>query len=554
MPGRRPPARNQHGEQEHDCRERGRGGDPRRAHRERDPLRDLRRARARPEPRRQHLSGQGHARPAGHAGGVRRHRPRPRSLPPRRGTPIRDVLREGQEVVVQVSKGPISTKGARVTQHVSLPGRYVVYMPTVDHIGVSKRIGNDKERKRLREVIDSIKPERGGLIVRTLSRGLTKKQLKTDIGYLVQLGDDIAAAEDRPSAPTLFYTELDIVAARRARRVHGGVDKIVIDDQRRATAPQAFVEQLHARARRTTWSSTTAPSPSSTSTASRTRSAGLSRKVPLPSRGLPHHRPGRGAHGHRRQHRPLHVGKGKDVEETIFQTNLEAVAGDRLPAALRNIGGLIVIDFIDMERSQNRERSTRRSSGPAQGQGQDHHVRISELGLVEMTRKRTRESLGRTLFEPCFYCDGTGHTLVEQGHRLPRDPPADPPREGRPAGLQASWSTRTRRSCDTLEREEKDALDEASHGYAAADRAHAPPDYHLEQFDLGGGLMRARRIAAPERLRALRSEHEHPSPSRCDRWLGARGANSASPSTRSSSPSTRSSRSTSRTSRARECS
>ena len=104
-----------------------------------------------------------------------------------RKTPIRDLLNEGQQLMVQVSKGPIGTKGARVTSHVALPGRYVVFMPTVDHVGVSKRIGNDRERRRLKEVIDSVKPPHGGVVVRTLAQGLTKKKLKADIGYLVQL-------------------------------------------------------------------------------------------------------------------------------------------------------------------------------------------------------------------------------------------------------------------------------------------------------------------------------------------------------------------------------
>ncbi|MBZ0117921.1 MAG: ribonuclease E/G, partial [Sandaracinaceae bacterium] len=109
-----------------------------------------------------------------------------------RKTPIRDVLKEGQHIVVQVSKGPISTKGARVTSHISLPGRHAVYMPTIDHIGVSKRIGNERERKRLREVIESTKPPQGGLIVRTVAQGLTKGGLKADVGYLVKTWEGIA--------------------------------------------------------------------------------------------------------------------------------------------------------------------------------------------------------------------------------------------------------------------------------------------------------------------------------------------------------------------------
>ena len=121
--------------------------------------------------------------------------------PPRvsKTTPIREVVREGQEVIVQISKEPIGTKGARVTSHVSLPGRYVVYLPTVEHIGISKRIGSEKERQRLRESIDAMKPPTGGLIVRTLAEGLTKKQLKADVGYLVRLWGEVAKKRETAS-------------------------------------------------------------------------------------------------------------------------------------------------------------------------------------------------------------------------------------------------------------------------------------------------------------------------------------------------------------------
>ena len=115
-------------------------------------------------------------------------------MPPRisKSTPIREVVKEGQEIIVQVTKDPIGTKGARCSSHISLPGRYVVYLPTVEHVGISKRIGNDKERSRLRDAIDAMKPPTGGLIVRTLAEGLTKKQLKADVGYLVRLWGEIA--------------------------------------------------------------------------------------------------------------------------------------------------------------------------------------------------------------------------------------------------------------------------------------------------------------------------------------------------------------------------
>src|SRR5205807_10586566 len=120
------------------------------------------------------------------------------SMPNRisKSTPIREVVREGQDIIVQVTKDPIGTKGARCSSHVSLPGRYVVYLPTVEHIGISKRIGSEKERARLREAIDSVKPPTGGLVVRTVAEGLTKKGLKNDVGYLVRLWDEIIKNRD----------------------------------------------------------------------------------------------------------------------------------------------------------------------------------------------------------------------------------------------------------------------------------------------------------------------------------------------------------------------
>ena len=131
-----------------------------------------------------------------------------------RETPIRDLIKEGQELLVQVSKGPISTKGARVTTHVSLPGRYVVYMPGGDRVGISKRIGSELERKRLKEAMEAIKPEKGGLVVRTLAQGLTKKQLKADIDYLVKTWEDCQARHEaetkrrlRRNGPVLLHED-----------------------------------------------------------------------------------------------------------------------------------------------------------------------------------------------------------------------------------------------------------------------------------------------------------------------------------------------------------
>ena len=160
-----------------------------------------------------------------------------------RSTPIREVVREGQNILVQVSKGPISTKGARVTAHVALPGRYAVYMPTIDHVGVSKRIGKDQERKRLKEVIDAIKPPEGGVVVRTLAAGLTKKKLKSDIGYLVKVWEKTTEKQKTVKrAPTLLYEEPDIILRTARDMFTEEISEIIIDDPKEYQRLKEFLE------------------------------------------------------------------------------------------------------------------------------------------------------------------------------------------------------------------------------------------------------------------------------------------------------------------------
>ena len=326
-----------------------------------------------------------------------------------RKTPIRDLLKEGQELLVQVSKGPIGTKGARVTSHVSLPGRYVVFMPTVDHVGVSKRIGNDRERRRLKEVIDSVKPPQGGVVVRTLAQGLTKKKLKADIGYLVKLWEQTQAAREQvKKLPALVHEEPDIVIQSARDLFTEDVNEIVIDDRDEYLRLKEFLSLfLPERANDMRLYEGYEPLFDEYGIEEEITRA-LSRKVPLPS----------GGHLVFDQAEALtaidvntgrFTGKGRDVEQTILQTNLEAVREITYQLLFRNIGGLIVLDFIDMERHAHREKVFKALlEALKEDKAKTTAIRISELGLVEMTRKRTRQSLGRTLYEPCFFCDGTG--------------------------------------------------------------------------------------------------------------------------------------------------
>lgn len=409
-----------------------------------------------------------------------------------RETPIRDLIKEGQEILVQVSKGPISTKGARVTTHVSLPGRYVVYMPGGDRVGVSKRIGGDVERRRLKEAIEAIKPEQGGLVVRTLAAGLTKKQLKADIGYLVKTWEDCQAKHEatqkqrrRKKGPVLLHEEPDLRLRAARDMFKEDVDEIVVDDPKEFERIKGFLE-LFLPERAGDVHLYVGDEPLFDEYGIEDEIArSLSRRVPLKS----------GGYLIIDQAEALtaidvntgrFTGKGKDVEQTIFQTNLEAVEEIGYQLRFRNIGGLIVLDFIDMEKASHRDKVYKSLLRVLKkDKSKTAAVRISELGLVEMTRKRTHESLGRTLYEPCFYCDGTGqlkskttvcHEIFRQMRREKDSLP----------GYKITVSAHPA-VCDVLEREEHAAVVEAERRFQRRIELRPRSDYHLEQFDLTAG-------------------------------------------------------------------
>lgn len=403
-----------------------------------------------------------------------------------RSTPIREVVREGQEVIVQVSKEPIGTKGARVTSHISLPGRYVVYMPTLDQIGISKRIGSEKERARLREAIESIKPPSGGLIVRTVAEGLTKKQLKADVGYLVRLWEEVANKRDAGGkAPTPLYQELDLVLKTARDLFTDDIAQIVIDDRDQYHRLVRFVEMfMPERAKDIVLYSGDEPIFDAYGIEDEIGRA-LSRKVPLPS----------GGHLIIDQAEALtaidvntgrYVGKGsKDLEDTLFKTNLEAVEEIAYQLRFRNLGGLIILDLIDMERASNREKVRRRLEDLLQkDKAKTTLNRISDLGLIEMTRKRTRESLGRLLHEPCFYCDGTGQLQSKQtvAYEILRQLRRD---RGNLPGYSVVVNAHPA-VIDLMKGEEREAVTEAERRFMRRIELVARREYHLEQFDLQG--------------------------------------------------------------------
>jgi ribonuclease G len=330
-------------------------------------------------------------------------------LPPSRsnGAPIEDMLHEGQEVLVQVAKEPIGTKGARVTTHISLPGRYLVLMPTMDHVGISRRIEDEEERKRLKELLARLTPPGMGVIVRTASEGSSGDDFLLDMKFLIKLWENIQQRRVNATAPSVIHCELDICLRAIRDLYTKGVEKVVVDSEKEYNQILDFASTFMPQLKQSV-ELYDAEEPIFDAYGIEVEiSRALGNKVWLKSGGsivieeteaLTAVDVNTGKY----------VGKG-NPEDTILKTNLEAVREIAYQLRLRNIGGIIIIDFIDMEREGGRERVYQAlNEALKKDRAKVNILRISELGLVEMTRKRTRENLSRILCEPCSYCEGRG--------------------------------------------------------------------------------------------------------------------------------------------------
>ncbi len=321
---------------------------------------------------------------------------------------IDDLLREGQEVIVQVSKEPLGNKGARITSHISLPGRYLVLMPMVDHIGISRRITDEDERERLREIINDIKPPGMGFIVRTVSEGRTEEDLRSDMVFLLKLWDSIQGKSENAAVPSLVHKDLSITLRAIRDLFTPEIDLLVIDNKGEYDKVLEFGESFmpHFKHRIQLYDRQEPVFDYYGVEMEIGRSLG--RKVWLKSGGYI-------IIEQTEALTSIDVNTGKfvgkrNLEDTILKTNLEAVKEIAYQLRLRNIGGLIVIDFIDMERESNREKVYNALVDALKGDKHKTHIlKFSELGLIEMTRKRNRESIVQTVCEPCIYCDGKGY-------------------------------------------------------------------------------------------------------------------------------------------------
>ena len=320
---------------------------------------------------------------------------------------IDELLRKGQELLVKVSKEPIGNKGARITSYISLPGKYLVFMPTLDHLGVSRRIKSEGERKRLRELLAKLRKPRAGYIVRTAGEGKGKKELRSDIKYLSSLWKEIKRRGEKTSAPALVHRDLDLLLRVMRDLFSEEFTTVWIDSEEDYRRCLNFVKRLQpSLVGRIKLHTKQKPIFEEFGIEDKIEKA-LQNKVWLKS----------GGYIVINQTEALvaidintgrYVGK-RDLEETVLKTNLEAVKEIVVQIRLRDLGGIIVIDFIDMEKKSNRKKvldALKREL--KKDRSQTDFLSMSEFGLVELTRKRQKQSLEESLCQPCPYCQGRG--------------------------------------------------------------------------------------------------------------------------------------------------
>jgi ribonuclease G len=409
------------------------------------------------------------------------------SIPRRSGNPpdIAKLVRPGQEILVQVVKDPISNKGARITSYISLPGRNVVFMPTVSHIGISRRIAKDRDRRRLRKLVDQMRPKGAGFIVRTVAETSTNGQVRADMDYLLRLWANIKVNEQLHRAPVRLYRDLDLMLRVVRDNLSPELDRVICDDRVEYERLLRFVK-------------TFLPDYADKITLYQGREAifdgygieaeidrALERKVSLPSGGSLVFDQGEALTAIDVNTGKFVGAKGKTLEETITKTNIEAAAeiGDQL--RLRNLGGLVIIDFIDMDKESNRRKVYRKLQEVLRkDRAKAHITKISEMGLVEMSRKRTKESLGRHMTTPCSYCNGKAYT--KSAATIAYEILRQIRRDAAVIGGESVVVHANPEVADLMRGPEANAVDETVKRIHRGIEIHVRKGFHIEQFEIKG--------------------------------------------------------------------
>ncbi len=322
---------------------------------------------------------------------------------------IEEILTEGQEIIVQIMKESIGTKGARVTSHLSLPGQYLVYMPRVDdHVRISRKIEDEDERERLKNIVTESMPDEGGFIIRTASAGVEGDEIISDMNYLLQTWQRIKEKADQVRPPSVLHQDLDVTLRTIRDMLSAGIDEIIIDSQTEHKKIISFMDNLLPRMKEKVILYQGEEPIFDNFGIEIEIDEMLQEKVWLKS----------GSYiiiQNTEALTAIDVNTGKftgkkNLEETILKTNLEAAKEIAYQLRLRNMGGIIIIDFIDMVRPENRDKVY---AAMQEGLKKDRSItrisEISELGLLEMTRKRVRSSITDAMCNPCEFCEGKGY-------------------------------------------------------------------------------------------------------------------------------------------------
>jgi ribonuclease G len=398
------------------------------------------------EPRPQEQRTEQRTAPAGRGGPAFGAGPAPKAGPPLRtaaegpraegrpdkapGPSISDLLKEGQEIIVQIAKEPLGQKGARITSHIALPGRFLVYMPTVDHVGVSRKIPSDDERLRLKRILQANRTGiSGGYIVRTAGDGRSEEELRADMMFLYNMWLDMRQKAERRAAPMLIHHDLNVVERILRDQLTTSYKNIWVDNEEVYENVLAFVQRFQpALVSRVKLYTRQNPVFDEFGITAELEKA-LRPKVWLKS----------GGYIVINQTEALvaidintgkYVGKSNRLEDTIVKTNTDAIKEIVRQIRLRDLGGIIVVDFIDMDERKNRQKVMQTLEETMRADRAPYKIlQFNDFGLVAITRKRVKQSLERTLCTPCAYCEGAGYVkspqtvvgeILQEAHKISR--------------------------------------------------------------------------------------------------------------------------------------
>ncbi|MEK6286100.1 MAG: Rne/Rng family ribonuclease [Acidobacteriota bacterium] len=440
----------------------------------------------RPDPRRPDPRRPDPRRPDPRRPDQRRPEVGPSRRPDRGGAPtISDLLHEGQEILVQIAKEPIAKKGARITSHIALPGRFIVYMPTVNHIGVSRKIPNDAERVRLKRIVTALRDREGatgGFIARTACAGVSEQELGDDMRYLLRTWADVRKKTERVKAPALVHRDLDLVQRILRDQMSDEFTAIRIDNEVEYARIVEFVNRVQPKlVKRVKLYTADQPILEKYGVQAEIDKA-VRPRVWLKS----------GGYIVINQTEALvaidvntgkFVGKSDKLEDTITRTNLEAAKEIVRQVRLRDLGGIIVLDLIDMEERKNRQKVMMALQQElSHDRSPSKILSINDFGLVAITRKRVKQSLERTLCTPCPYCQGAGMVksaqtmcfeILEQAKAMSKQ-------------LAGSSDVMLRVSphvAESLRTTEREVMEEVEAHFGTPVTIEPDPNLHQEQFD-----------------------------------------------------------------------